>query len=104
MAQRPDRTGSPPHTETFIKERKHAETGKIEPVTIDDACMFLAVFANGSCGTFESTRYARGRKNYNTFELNGENGAVFFDLENPHILRLLPLRRSEDRARRSKTI
>jgi predicted dehydrogenase len=48
--------------------------------------MFLALFANGSCGTFESTRCARGRKNYNTFELNGENGAVFFDLEDPHIL------------------
>ena len=74
------------HTETFIKERKHAETGKVEPVTIDDACMFLAIFANGSCGTFESTRYARGRKNYSTFELNGENGSVFFDLEDPHIL------------------
>jgi predicted dehydrogenase len=74
------------HTETFIKERIHAETGKLEPVTIDDACMFLAIFANGSIGTFESTRYARGRKNYNTFELNGEHGAVFFDLEDPHIL------------------
>jgi predicted dehydrogenase len=74
------------HTETFIKERKHAESGKLEPVTIDDACMFLAIFANGSQGTFESTRYARGRKNYNTFEINGENGAIFFDLEDPHIL------------------
>jgi len=74
------------HTEIFVKERKHAETGKLEPVTIADACMFLAIFANGSVGTFESTRYARGRKNYNTFELNGENGAVFFDLEDPHIL------------------
>ena len=48
--------------------------------------MFLAVFANGSMGTFESTRYARGRKNYNTFELNGENGSVFFDLEDPQYL------------------
>jgi predicted dehydrogenase len=74
------------HTETFVKERKHAETGKVEPVGIDDACMFMAVFANGSIGTFESTRYARGRKNYSTFELNGENGSVFFDLEDPHIL------------------
>jgi predicted dehydrogenase len=73
-------------TETFIKERMHADTGKIEPVTIDDACMFLAIFGNGSMGTFESTRYARGRKNYNTFELNGERGSVFFDLEDPHIL------------------
>lgn len=74
------------HTETFIKQRQHVETGKSEPVTIDDACMFLAIFTNGSLGTFESSRYARGRKNYNTFELNGEAGSVFFDLEDPHIL------------------
>ncbi len=74
------------HAETFIKERKHADTGKVEKVEIDDACMFLAIFANGSIGTFESTRYARGRKNYNTFEINGERGAIFFDLEDPHIL------------------
>ena len=73
-------------TETFVKERTHVETGKKQPVSIDDACMFLARFANGSMGTFESTRYARGRKNYNTFELNGERGSVFFDLEDPHIL------------------
>jgi predicted dehydrogenase len=73
-------------TETFVKERVHAETGKVEKVGIDDACMFLAVFENGSMGTFESTRYARGRKNYNTFELNGESGSVFFDLEDPQYL------------------
>ncbi len=73
-------------TETFIKERRHVETGRKEPVTIDDACMFLAEFANGSLGTFESTRYARGRKNYNTFELNGADGSVFFDLEEPEYL------------------
>jgi len=74
------------YAETFIKERKHADTGKVEKVDIDDACMFLAVFENGSIGTFESTRYARGRKNYSTMELNGENGALYFDLEDPHIL------------------
>jgi len=73
-------------TETFVKERKHAETGELRPVEIDDACMFLAVFANGSMGTFESTRYARGRKNFNCFELNGELGSVYFDLETPEYL------------------
>lgn len=73
-------------TETFVKERVHQETGEKQPVNIDDACMFMAVFANGSMGTFESTRYARGRKNYNTFELNGERGSVFFDLEDPQYL------------------
>jgi predicted dehydrogenase len=73
-------------TETFVKERVHAETGKKQKVGIDDACMFLAEFGNGSMGTFESTRYARGRKNYNTFELNGADGSVFFDLEEPEYL------------------
>jgi predicted dehydrogenase len=73
-------------TETFVKQRQHVETGKSEPVKIDDACMFLAEFANGSMGTFESTRYARGRKNYNTFELNGAAGSVYFDLEEPEYL------------------
>ena len=73
-------------TETFIKERKHAVSGQVEPVTIDDACMFLALFANGSMGTFESSRYARGRKNFNTFELNGAEGSVYFDMEEPEYL------------------
>jgi predicted dehydrogenase len=73
-------------TETFVKERMHQETGRKQPVGIDDACMFLARFANGSMGTFESTRYARGRKNFNTFELNGDRGSVYFDLEDAHIL------------------
>ena len=73
-------------TETFVKVRQHVLTGKKQPVKIDDACMFLAEFANGSMGTFESTRYARGRKNFNTFELNGADGSVYFDLEEPEYL------------------
>ncbi|MDO4587205.1 MAG: Gfo/Idh/MocA family oxidoreductase [Planctomycetia bacterium] len=71
------------YTEIFIKERRSAETGEMIPITIDDACMFLAVFQNGSIGTFESSRYARGRKNYSIMEINGENGAAFFNLEEP---------------------
>jgi len=73
-------------TETFVKERQHVETGKIEPVGIDDACMFLAEFENGSMGTFESTRYARGRKNANCFEINGDLGSIYFNLEDPQYL------------------
>ncbi|MDX1981722.1 MAG: Gfo/Idh/MocA family oxidoreductase [Bryobacteraceae bacterium] len=73
-------------TETFVKQRMHVETGKKQAVKIDDACMFLAEFANGSMGTFESTRYARGRKNFNTFEVNGAEGSVYFDLEEPEYL------------------
>jgi predicted dehydrogenase len=74
-------------TETFIKERPVQDAaGTKKAVTIDDACQFLCRFANGSLGTFESTRYARGRKNKNAFEINGENASIAFDLEDPHRL------------------
>ncbi len=67
-------------TETFVKERKHAETGKVQPVGIDDAAAVLTRFANGSLGTFESTRYARGHKAAYTLEINGEKGSLAWDL------------------------
>ncbi len=67
-------------TETFVKERMHQLTGKVEKVTIDDACAFLCRFENGSLGLFESTRYARGHKALYTFEINGENASIRWDL------------------------
>ncbi|MFB3828111.1 MAG: Gfo/Idh/MocA family protein [Bryobacteraceae bacterium] len=73
-------------TETFVKERKHNLTGKVEPVGIDDASAFLARFANGSIGTFEATRYARGHKALYTFEINGEHASIFWDLHDLHRL------------------
>ena len=73
-------------TETFIKERMHNLTGRIERVSIDDACAFLARFANGSLGTFESTRYARGHKALYTFEINGEHASIRWDLHDLHRL------------------
>lgn len=73
-------------TETFIKERKHNLTGKVEKVGIDDACAFLARFKNGSLATFESTRYARGHKALYTFEVNGEKASLSWDLHDLHRL------------------
>jgi predicted dehydrogenase len=73
-------------TETFIKERKHNLTGKVEKVGIDDACAFLCHFDNGSLGLFESTRYARGHKALYTFEINGENASIRWDLHDLHRL------------------
>lgn len=68
-------------TETFVKERMHNLTGKVEKVGIDDACLFICEFANGSLGLFESTRYARGHKALKTLELNGADGSLSFNLE-----------------------
>jgi predicted dehydrogenase len=73
-------------TETFVKERKHNLTGKIEKVGIDDACTFMGRFKNGSLASFESTRYARGHKALYTFEINGEHASIFWDLHDLHRL------------------
>jgi predicted dehydrogenase len=67
-------------TETFVKKRKHAVTGKVQPVGIDDAAAVLARFKNGSLGLFESTRYARGHKALYTLEINGEHGSLAWNL------------------------
>jgi predicted dehydrogenase len=79
--------------ETFIKERPievestggsglTAQSGaEMGEVTVDDAASYLARFANGAMGTFDVTRLAPGRRNRNTFEINGSNGSVVFDLE-----------------------
>ena len=81
--------------QTFIKQRPApAETGKLstmltaeasssrlETVDVDDATLFLARFANQAVGSFESTRFAAGRRNHNRIEVNGSKGSVVFDLE-----------------------
>jgi predicted dehydrogenase len=78
--------------ETFIKRRPEvaaidsklggaADMSKMGDVTVDDASMFLARFENGAVGSFEATRFALGRKNYNRFEINGSKGSIAFNLE-----------------------
>src|SRR5947209_8627622 len=90
-------------TETFIKSRKHNLTGKEEAVKIDDASAFLARFRNGSLGTFEATRYARGHKALYTLEVNGENASIAWNLHDLHRLEFFD-HRDEGRLRGWKTI
>ncbi|HPP66987.1 MAG TPA: Gfo/Idh/MocA family oxidoreductase [bacterium] len=80
---------------TFIKERpllvekNYLTTGivvteksnKKGRVDVDDATIFLAQFANGAIGSFEATRFAPGRKNYQYWEINGSRGSIVFNLE-----------------------
>ncbi len=79
--------------DTFVKERPvevqnsggsglswEAGSEKGE-VTVDDSTTFLARFDNGATGTFEATRMAAGRRNFNSFEINGSLGSVVFNLE-----------------------
>ena len=67
-------------TRTFIKERPEAD-GSMGQVTVDDAFAAAVEFENGAIGTLEATRFAGGRKNSNTFEVNGEKGSIRFNLE-----------------------
>ena len=67
---------------TFIKERPLEEdSSKTGPVDVDDAFVGIFEFQNGAIGTMEATRFAMGRKNLNTFEINGSKGSISFNLE-----------------------
>lgn len=69
-------------TETFVKERPMPDDpSKMGPVTVDDMATALLRFENGARGTLEVTRFAAGRDNNNRFEINGEKGSIWFDLE-----------------------
>jgi predicted dehydrogenase len=67
-------------TKTFIEERPDGKGG-MGKVDVDDAVVSLLEFENGALGTVEATRYAHGRKNGQTWEINGENGSISFNLE-----------------------
>lgn len=75
---------------TFIKERPlpaeeiglAAKVGEqMGEVDVDDASLSIVTFDNGAIGYIEATRFAPGRKNYNRFEINCENGSIVFNLE-----------------------
>lgn len=75
-------------SETFIQQRPAtAGSSEMLDVTVDDAVALCVRFASGAIGTIEATRFAIGRKNHNTFEINGSKGSLSFDLENLNKLR-----------------
>ena len=90
-------------TETFITERHHNITGKVEKVGIDDASLFIGKFANGSLANFEATRYARGHKALYTLEINGEHASIAWDLHDLHRLQYFD-HRDEGRERGWRSI
>jgi predicted dehydrogenase len=81
-------------THTFVKQRPlpaettgseglegFKATDEMGEVTVDDAALFLTRFENGAIGSFEATRFAAGRKNHNTIEVNGSKGSIVFNME-----------------------
>ena len=95
-------------TRTFVEERplpdEHAATFKggtsgteKGKVTVEDAAFMLATFDNGALGSFEASRFATGRKNYNYFEIYGSNGSLVFNLERMNELQFLSKKDGEGR-------
>lgn len=83
--------------ETFIKERtleegpvsiaakKKKKGGKKGKVDVDDASVFLARFkGTNTIGSFEATRFATGRRNFNCIEIYGSKGSVIWNQEDMH--------------------
>jgi len=82
--------------QTFIKKRPITEsdtgiagkggeksTGKMGTVDVDDAAIFLGrIKGANTLATFEATRFAPGRRNYNCFEIYGSEGSVTWNVEN----------------------
>ena len=62
----------------FSAVTKATKKGK---VTVEDAAFMVVDFENGALGSFEASRFATGRKNFNYFEIYGEKGALAFNLE-----------------------
>ncbi len=76
------------HLQTFITERPLPGSGEPAPVDVDDAALSLLKFEVGAVGTVEATRFALGRRNYNSFEINGSKGSLAFNLERMNELEL----------------
>jgi predicted dehydrogenase len=60
---------------TFVADRPGGH------VDVDDAVEAVVEFAGGAVGTIEATRFAVGRKNGLSFEINGSQGSIAFELE-----------------------
>ncbi len=93
--------------ETFIKERPLQEEAgaglaakgakKTGKVTVDDAVSWIGRFKNGAIANLEATRFANGRKNHITLEVNGSKGSLAFNFEDMNRLQYFNTEDPEDR-------
>jgi predicted dehydrogenase len=95
--------------ETFVKERplppepgaSQGPAGKTPPkrgkVDVDDTVLMIGHFENGAMANLEATRYAAGRRNQMTFEINGSKGSLCFDFEDMNRLQFYETSNLPDR-------
>jgi predicted dehydrogenase len=90
--------------QTFIKKRplekgRPGDRGRrsIGNVAVDDAVTAIGRFQNGALLSLEATRFAPGRKNSITLEINGSKGSLYFDLEEMNRLKVFSMRDPKNR-------
>jgi predicted dehydrogenase len=93
--------------ETFIKRRpvlggtgaglSAKKGGKLGTVTVDDAVSLIGRFKNGAMASLEATRFAYGRKNHITLEINGSKGSLAFNFEDMNRLQFFNAEDPADR-------
>jgi predicted dehydrogenase len=90
--------------QTFIKKRPLEKAGQgargrrsIGNVAVDDAVTAIGRFQNGALLSLEATRFAPGRKNSITLEINGSKGSLYFDLEEMNRLKVFSMRDPKNR-------
>jgi len=93
--------------ETFIKERPLLEEAgkglgakagkKTGKVTVDDTVSWIGRFKNGAVANLEATRFAQGRKNHITLEVNGSKGSLAFNFEDMNRLQYFNAEDPEDK-------
>jgi predicted dehydrogenase len=85
-------------TETFVKRRPvQTPRRQLARVTVDDTVTMVGRFRNDALASLEATRFAAGRKNSVTIEINGNAGSLFFDLEDMNRLKFFSRRDPKDR-------
>jgi predicted dehydrogenase len=95
--------------ETFIKDRplfagsgngeKAPDKGPVKrgKVNVDDAVLVMGRFESGALANLEATRFAAGRKNHMTLEINGSKGSLYFDFEEMNRLKFFDRFNAPDR-------
>ncbi|MBR6762839.1 MAG: Gfo/Idh/MocA family oxidoreductase [Clostridia bacterium] len=69
------------HLDTIVHERKLPGSDTLGTVDVDDFSNILAKMTGGISATFQISRFAYGRGNYQRMEIYGEKGALVYHLD-----------------------
>ena len=69
------------HTGTYTRQRKIPGKDEFGEVAVDDFCNYMAEMDGGVSASFQITRCAYGRGNYQRMEIYGGKGAIVYCLD-----------------------